>query len=218
MQSNRLPNNKFRFLVEGECEERYLKYLQNLINADKKIKETVSFEIVVGRKPQSVVKRIPTLGNMVITQLVDYESKEQSDENTFKATLDDMHSASKLKTIKFALGYTNLTFELWLIWHKRDWFGRVSTKEDYLKILNQAYGTDFESLRKYKQKDNFQKILNKITISDVIDAIQRAEATRKKNEKELRAQVYKKYRYFRDNPDSSVQESIKMILSKAGLL
>lgn len=216
----KLVFQQYHFLVEGECEERYLRRLQKLINERQDIGQKVSFVIKRGMTMTSMVKNLLPWGNNTIVKVVDYEGSGQSDQQTFLHVLDDMVKAARLKSgVKCALGYSNLTFELWMLLHKMDCRRTLDNKKQYLRLLNQAYGFDFETLGKFKQDKNFQKVLNKIGLEDVKTAIKRAEAIRKQNEQDSIPTIYKKkYKYFKKNPDCSLQEFIREILEDCGLM
>lgn len=168
----------------------------------------------------SMVKNLLPWGNNTIVEVVDYEGSSQSDQQTFLHVLDDMAKAARLKPgVKCALGYSNLTFELWILLHKMDCRRILDNKKQYLDLLNKAYKSEFETLGKFKQEKNFKKILESITLEEVKDAVKKAEAIRKQNEQDSIPIIYKKeYKYFKKNPDCSLQEFIRKILSDCGLM
>lgn len=108
----RRASNQYYFLVEGECEERYLRWLQNLINQEPNRIVNVSFTIKRDVKMVSWVKHLSLMGKTRIVQVVDYEGNQPNDRQTFLNMLDDMHQASRIKQVDCQLGYSNLTFEL----------------------------------------------------------------------------------------------------------
>ena len=85
--------------------------------------------------------------------------------------------------------------------------------------MNRAYDEGFESLDEYKQKVGFRRILAKLTLEDVRQAIRRAEAITQRNQADgCVLQQYRRYEYYRENPSLSVWESIRRILDDCGLL
>lgn len=54
------------------------------------------------------------------------------------------------KSIVYQYGYSNLSFELWMILHKQNHIASVSSVKNYLAHINNSYGEQFPSLRKYK--------------------------------------------------------------------
>lgn len=112
-----------------------------------------------------------------------------------------MKNSEKLgKTIKYELGYSNIDFELWIILHKKDLFGSVGSKDQYLKNINQIFGTKFEGLREYKEEKNFLQILSKITLDDIRAAIARAEKITKQRMYEGKPIKTCGYEWFDKNP------------------
>ena len=129
-----------------------------------------------------------------------------------------MKTSEKLgKSIKYELGYSNINFELWIILHKKDLFGTVGSKAQYLKNINQVYGTKFESLNEYKVERNFLQVLSKITLDDVKVAIDRAEKITRQRESEGNPIKTCGYEWFDKNPALSVHNVIKKILNDCGV-
>ena len=140
----KLVFQQYHFLVEGECEERYLRRLQELINERQDIGQKVSFVIKRGMTMTSMVKNLSPWVKTTIVEVMDYEGSSQSDQQTFVHALDDMEKASHLKPgVKCVLGYSNLTFELWILLHKMDCRRTLDNKKQYLDLLNQAYKSKF---------------------------------------------------------------------------
>ena len=71
----------------------------------------------------------------------------------------------------------------------------------------------------FKNADEFQEILSEyITLDSVIDAVKRAESLVLKNEDEQKVkEEYKGAFFYRDNPDVSVHEVVKMIFEVCGV-
>lgn len=86
------------------------------------------------------------------------------------------------KNIKYNFGYSNFTFELWLILHKMDCFGSITHRKNYLNLINKAYGPTYLSLSEMKRENNFKEILKKIDINNILDAIKISESIMKHNE------------------------------------
>ena len=215
----RRTSNQYYFLVEGECEERYLRWLQSLIMQDPNRITNVSFTIKKNMSMVSMVKNLSLMEKTSIVQVVDYEGNQSNERQTFLNVLEDMYRARRLKQADCRLGYSNLTFELWILLHKRDFNKSLNTKAEYLELLNKAYDKNFETLRKFKHEKNFQDILKAITLEDVKKAIDRAEKIRKFNEQNCHKEIYKgKFVYYKDNPDCSLQEAVKKVLTDCGLM
>ncbi len=152
--------------------------------------------------------------------MIDYESNDAVHTTQFQRTLDLLKDTSKLgKEIKYHLGYSNFTFELWMVLHKANCNTLLTYRWQYLDPINRAYDENFESLEQYKHEDNFKRVLRKISLPEVKEAIDRSKAIMQRNgENGLVLQQYKGYRYYRENPSLSVWESIEKILKGCELL
>ena len=106
-----------------------------------------------------------------------------------------------------------------MILHKADWNGAKTDRRQYLSPINNAYHEHFENLDEYKQKDNFKRVLNQLSLDDVKMAIQRSEQLMIRNqEKGFHRYQYKTYSYYAENPSLSIWESIKKIMTECGIL
>ena len=155
-----------------------------------------------------------------IIYVFDYESNDEAHTVQFMKTLDSLKGTSKLgKQIKYQPGYSNFTFELWMVLHKAECNAPLVHRRQYLDPINKAYDENFENLDQYKHEANFKRVLGKISLPDVIAAINRSKVIMQKNmENGLVLQQYKGYRYYRENPALSVWESIEKILKDCELL
>ena len=102
--------------------------------------------------------------------------------------------------------------------HKKDLKGPLTDKKQYLKYINEIFDKDFKSLDEYKEEKNFKRVVEQITLEDIINAIKRAEKIRDHN-KEYNKQIkYGKYIYYKENPDLEINESIEKILNDCEIL
>ena len=93
-----------------------------------------------------------------IWHLSDYESNEPIHMKQFLETMDNIKSASNLgKQITYKFGYTNMTFDLWIILHKADYNSSQAHRKNYINPLNQAYSNKFENMDEYKHENNFKR-------------------------------------------------------------
>ncbi len=216
----RKENRTYYFSVEGETEQWYLEWLQRMINAEPNAKYTVKFDSKIQKDPLSRVKRMTIVGKTEITHIFDYESEEEIHAKQFKTVLERMKNAQNTgKNIKYHLGYSNFTFELWIILHRMDCNGSLMHRRQYLVPLNRAYGENFENLEQYKHENNFKRILSKLSLDHVRQAIRRSKAIMQKNaEMGYRMQEYKGYRYYKENPSLSLWEQIERILADCKIL
>lgn len=190
----RRENRTYYFSVEGDTEQWYLEWLQRTINAEPTARYTVKLDCKIQKDPVSRVKRMTVVGKTEIT-----------------------HNSGK--NIKYHLGYSNFTFELWMILHMNECNGVLTHRQQYLNPLNRAYGENFENLEQYKEEKNFKRILGKLTLEHVKQAVHRSETIMWRNE-DLgnRLQQYKGYCYYKENPSLTVWKQIKRILQDCGIL
>lgn len=219
MSRKRKTNYSYYFSVEGQTEKMYLDWLQDTINHNPLATHTVKINAKVEKDPVSRVKQLTIIGMTKITHIFDRESESPEHTTQFKNTLSKMNDAQKLgKNIKYQLGYSNFTFELWMILHKCDCSAHYTDRKQYLHPLNQAFNVNYQSLKEYKESANFKKILASLTLDDVCSAIKRAESIMsalKSTGAEL--MEYKGFKYYNENPSLTIEYSIKEILQSCGL-
>ena len=215
----RKENRTYHFSVEGETEKWYLDWLQGQINANPNAKYTVKLDSKIQKDPLARAKGLTILGKTEITHIFDRESEEEIHVKQFQTTLDRMKMAQGIgKSITYRLGYSNFTFELWMILHKADCNGSLAHRTQYLAPLNKAYDEKFENLDQYKHEDNFKRVLKKLTLEQVGDAVRRSKAIMKKNvEAGYIPQTHKGYKYYKENPSLSIWETVEKILHECGL-
>ena len=131
----------------------------------------------------------------------------------------------ELKTVQkehtdydYKLGYSNFAFELWLILHKDKGQFSVIDRSRYIKKINTLYGTNFAKLKDSKDEINFSKLLEQITLKDVITAVKNARQIRP-YQQDIGCKIveYKGFRYYRENPDLTVNECVETILKECGI-
>lgn len=217
--NKRLFNQTYTMTVEGECEKYYFEHLKKLINENKSRIANCQFkpDIAVKKSPLKHAKAFNGLDNKFfhIQDIEDYYSEEHK--KVFYNTLEELKNARKYVKY-YKLGYTNFSFELWILLHKRDMTHSISNRKKYISIINESYGTNFEHIGDYKEEQNFKKILNQISLDDVYQAIKRAKEIRLCNECETckaqnqKLEEYCNYTFFTVNPDLDIHEIIETIL------
>lgn len=212
----RKENRTYYFSVEGETEKWYLDWLQSTINANATANYTVKLDSVIQKNPLVRVKRLTCIGKTEITHIFDKESEDDAHVKQFQETLGRMKKAQNIgKEITYHLGYSNFTFELWMILHMTDCNASLTHRSQYLKHLNCAYGESFESLDQYKQENNFKRILKKLSLDQVRDAISRSKQMMQRNADDgFVLQQYKGYKYYKENPSLSLWNMIEKILNE----
>lgn len=131
-----------------------------------------------------------------------------------------MKAAKDLKKqITYKFGYSNFTFDLWIILHKVDCKQSFAHRKNYITFINRAYGEHFENMDEYKHEANFKRCLRKLGIQSVIDAIFRAKKIMEINRLNGYAlHQYKGYNYYKENPSLMVWEIIEVILKDCELI
>lgn len=124
-----------------------------------------------------------------------------------------MRSAEKEFAIDYELGYSNYTFELWMLLHVADMRHSVINRKKYLTDINRWFHRKFSDLDEFKNAEAFQAILDEfVTLDSIKKAIERAEIIVNDNRDEHKVkETYNGFTFYRDNPDISIHEIVKMI-------
>ncbi len=218
--SQRKETLKYYFSVEGETEQWYLKWLQDTINNTDQSVYKVSFDHRIEKDPVSRAKSLNINSETIIWHYSDRESNEDVHTKQFLETIDRLKQAQELgKDIEYRFGYSNFSFDLWIVLHKTYLGSSLHDRSQYLPHINKAYGEAFETMGKYKKKDNFHRVLSKLTLADVITAIKNAERIMQNNKDVgYKLKEYRGYEYYDENPSLMIWESIKQILSDCELI
>lgn len=214
MSINRKICRKYWFSVEGETEKWYLEWLAHEINSSTEAKASVKFDVKVCKDPVSRVKQL--VGVKELFHVFDIESQEPVHVAQVETTLDRLKKASTLKSTKCLQGYTNFSFELWIVLHKSNGRSALAHRRQYLKMINSSFGESFVDLHEYKHEDKFKRLLKKLTLADVIIAVERAKEIMQGLRAESNPVRRGGYEYFRENPSLSLHEIIGKILKEVG--
>ncbi len=211
---------KYYFSVEGETESWYLKWLETEINKTEMAVFKVSFDYRVEKNPYKRAKSMVITGKTEVWHLSDYESDEPIHTEQFKNVIDNMKKSELLgKQITYKFGYSNLTFDLWIIIHMINCNGFISHRRNYITFINRAYNEHFESMNEYKHKANFKRCLSKLKLNNVVAAVDRAkEIMRKNSDSGYVLQQYKGYEYYKENPSLMIWEIIEKILKDCKII
>lgn len=207
--------------VEGETEKWYFEHLQKLINNTDKIPFKVKFDISINKSIISRAKSISAPYKIKAFHICDYESNEDIHVMQFNKVLEELKDVRKInKNINYSLGYSNFSFDLWIILHKKQQKASISHRKQYVNGINRAYNEKFQFIDEYKEEKNFKKILLKITLKDVVTAIKNGAEIRKMNEQNSK-ENYRKYgifEYYTENPDVTINECVQQILKECGAI
>lgn len=211
---------KYYFSVEGETEQWYLEWLQDQINHAPEAESRVSFNKQIQKDPLKRAKSLAITDKVEIWHLSDYESSEEVHVKQFTETMDRMAETKSLrKQITYKFGYSNFTFDLWMILHKMDCRGAFSHRKQYVTPINRAYGEKFENMDEFKHEANFKRCLKKLTLEDVIEAVNRAKAIMEINKQNgYTLHQYRGYSYYKENPSLMVWEIIEKVLVDCKLM
>ncbi|MEG0794134.1 MAG: hypothetical protein RSD97_10860 [Lachnospiraceae bacterium] len=94
--------------------------------------------------------------------------------------------------------------------HRVDCNAATTHRKNYFTPLNRAYDEHFEDMKEYKHEDNFKRCLGKLSLENVIDAVNRAKRIMTCNEENgYVLQQYKGYKYYKENPSMAIHEIIE---------
>lgn len=214
-----LETKKYVLTVEGETEKWYFLWLKEQINKCESRSYNAAIIPKVQQSPTSFYKGTNAKVTPEAFHICDVESEDAYHIDKFQSVLKEMKEAKSQKNIKYHLGYSNFTFELWIILHKKDCFRAFSNRKKYLVPIQQCFGEKFEDLDHYKQEVAFKRCLNKLTLDDVKSAIKRSKRIASQNEKDQKKVVkYSGFSYYRENPALSINEVVEKILVECGVL
>lgn len=153
----------YYFSVEGETEKWYLDWLESQINALDEAKFKVKIVSKVQKDPVSFIKKLVVHKKTVLWHLSDIEGNSEEQLRTVHNTLGRLKDAKELgKSIVYKWGYSNLSFDLWMVLHKQNCNAELSSVDGYLNHINRAFSAQFESMKKYKEEANFKHCLNQL--------------------------------------------------------
>lgn len=108
-----------------------------------------------------------------VQDIEDYHDGNQREK--FYKLIDEMRTAENLFGISYELGYSNYTFELWMLLHVADITHSVHNRYAYLPLINKWFHRSYTSIDEFKRQDEFQRILNEyVTLDSIKQAIRRA--------------------------------------------
>ncbi len=190
--SKKKATKKYYFSVEGETEQWYLKWLQDTINNTEQAVYRVSIDCPVRKDPVKHAKCLNVTQKVEVYHFFDYESDEQTHVNAFMSAMDNMKKAEKIgKQITYKSGYSNFTFDLWIVLHMADSNASYAHRKQYLVPINRAFGEKFASMEEFMQSNQD----NGYTLHQ-----------------------YKGYHFYKENPSLESWKAIEKILKDCGLI
>ena len=216
-------SRQFHISVEGvNCEKMYFEHLAKLINTsdrntynlkvDPRKMSPMEYAKRNAHKPMEKRrgnKRIPYIH---VQDIEDYYSDLHRAK--FYGMIDEMRNAEDKFGIVYELGYSNYTFELWMLLHVADMKHAIQDRHSYLALVNRWFHRSYKSIDEFKSHDEFQGFLDEfVTLDSIKLAISRAEKIVQTNGEDKKVkETYKGVTFFRDNPDITVHGVVQMIL------
>ena len=158
----RKSTNKYYFSVEGETEQWYLKWLQDMINDTEKAACKVSIDCPVRKNPLKHAKSLTVTRKIEIYHFFDYESDELLHVKEFQEIMDNMKKAEKIgKQIKYKSGYRNFTFDLWIILIWQNVMRHIPTENSILRRLTGYLEKNFKIWTNSKKRIILRDVLIK---------------------------------------------------------
>lgn len=214
--------NKYYLSVEGETEKWYFERLQELINNKEELSCKVKFDPKISKSIISTAKSISApYKHTKVFHICDYESNEEVHVKRFIRTLKELNNVNKInKNLDYKLGYSNFSFDLWMILHKKQQISSISHRKQYVNGINEAYNEKFQFIDDYKEEKNFKRILQKIELEDVISAVKNGNEIRKMNEENSKDKfkIYGHFEYCTENPDLTINKCVEQILIECGAI
>ena len=105
-----------------------------------------------------------------------------------------------------------------MILHKEYLSSSLTDRKNYLTYINRNFGVKYQGLKEYKEEKNFQEILKKITLDDVVIAVKNAEKIMNHNKENYHPKKLYNYSWYSENPSTEAGIVIKEILQKCGIL
>ncbi len=215
-------SRQFNISVEGiNCEKMYFEHLAKLINTsglntynlkiDPKKMSPYEYAKRNAYKPVEKRKSNKLIPYIHIQDIEDYYDELQR--TKFYRMITEMRTAEDEFRISYELGYSNYTFELWMLLHVTDMDYPVQDRKAYLMPINRWFNRNYSDIDEFKQHKEFQSILDEfVTLDSIRQAVKRAERIVKGNGEDKKAkETYKGVTFYKDNPDISVHEIIKII-------
>ncbi len=187
----------------------YFNRVMKLINDYENRKADVLFDYAepYGGDPKCVVERTvqKSIGKSNKLSVFDFDGKKIKYEEAIELASEN----------RIELGYTNFCFDLWIILHKEDFFGKVLHQDDYAVEVKRVFG--LPTTANIKRSSNVEKIMEQITLEDIKNAIVRADKIEANNLTTVPNHTPQKHIAYYDNPDTQVHTALRTIFNKAGI-
>ena len=214
-------SRQFYISVEGiNCEKMYFEHLAKLINSsdatynlkvDPRKMTPMQYAKRNAHRPVEKRKGNKMLPYIHVQDIEDYYGEFHR--KKFYGIIDEMRDAEDEFKISYELGYSNYTFELWMLLHVADMKHAVQDRKAYLAPINRWFHRSYTDLDEFKREAEFQDILDEfVTLDSIRQAIRRAEKIVEQNAEDgKKRENYKGFTFYQDNPDVSVHEVVQLI-------
>lgn len=205
---------------EGETEGWYFEWLRDRINECDERCANLCFQSEKTLTPDRYAKQVTSVfEGRKWYHIVDKETTAKEHVAKFENGLKSLKAAKSIRrTIKFMLGYSNVSFELWLLLHKKEFSRPLSNASDYWPEIKRVFGLkDVSNFDSYKHEKNFKKVLNQLTLEDVKLAISRARTLMNANAETDKAKKFSGFEFYDTNPSLSIHLVVEDILKDVGL-
>ena len=204
-----------------QTEKLYLEWLSLAISSDGRACVNVSCSVKVEEDPLKWAKAHTNLSgkSRTVYHMFDFEDELPVHKDAFEGTLLNMKKAKGIgRGFAYENSYSNFTFEFWMVLHKGV-CSQLNNRNQYLQYINKYYGERFEDLKEYKREANFRRVLSKISLDDVVDAVGRAG----KLEEQARSSGFRKrelhgYEYYLDNPVTRLWLPVSRMLKVSDII
>jgi len=218
-----------RMSVEGiNCERLYFKHLAKLINRsgsnmynlkiDPKVRSPKQYARSIASLPQEKRKNNRKIPFFHIQDIEDYYN--DGFRRKFEEVISEMREAEEEWDLSYEMGYSNYTFELWMLLHAADMKYAIRDRYAYLDPINRWFNKRYKDLDEFKAEAEFQSILDQyVTLDSIWKAIKRAEKIKNANKDEgKKTMSYKNVEFYPDNPDLSIHLVVRQILDICGVI
>jgi len=187
---------------EGLQEEKYFKRLKELIETNWPNVKITFYKVA---KLNTLVHDTTSVKKIAV---FDYDSDQSNFEEKVK-----MCTKANIQVL-----YSNLNFDLWLLWHKKKFNSKVDYNNDYQDEIRKVYHLQNSKTKKdnIKEEKNIEHILKQITINEIQTAIVNAKEVMSQKNKTDNKKVNSKFSYY-PNPATNIHEFIEELMKKTGI-
>ena len=206
---------------EGDTELAYFEHLAQLIQSDENRCFNLSFlKKDKSRSPLILAQRTPMPYQVKWYHIIDKESDIETNRQAFLNVLSECKQVKKTKrNANLILGYSNVSFDAWILLHKMNSLPNVESQQEYWTHLQREFNlNNIQNYNQYKSAKNFQRVLKQITLQDISSAITKAYKIERANEENFNIQRHCGFEFFNENPAFSIHKVVEDILKEVKLL